>query len=61
MTDQLDARIRADVRELVDASHAAPPFEDIEIGLRTPVTRPAHDASHASRRCDRGLLSSSRS
>ena len=40
MTDQLDARIRAFVRELVDSSPAAPGFEDIEWGLHTPDTRP---------------------
>jgi YVTN family beta-propeller protein len=39
MADQLDARIRALVREVVDSAPAAPRFEEIEAGLFVPVAR----------------------
>ena len=55
MTDQLDARIRALVREVVDSSPAAPRFEDIESALLATRRAPARHASYAGRRRDRGL------
>ena len=39
MTDQLDARIRALVLEVVDSGPVAPTFEDIESGMRELVVR----------------------
>src|ERR1700730_6961091 len=39
MADQLDARIRALVLEVVDSGPVAPPFEDIEAGMRELAVR----------------------
>ncbi len=50
MPDQLDARIRAMVREVVDSSPPVPRFEEIEAGLAVPVVRQGAARQRVTRR-----------